>query len=958
MSDCARFEELVSLSMSGELTPDEREGLRVHMVSCEACRLVHARETRLWELIRQSRSAAPAAPEGLADRLAAGARSWNASPQRRGDAEAEAPAFGLRPSAIRQAHGPEHSRRAVGTAAIPNAQSRKLTRRSLDEGGPIAGRSRRWLVWAGAAAAVLLLALALASRGGVKAPVQVAEVTSGRLLVKDGEDWRESAALMSGQVFRVPGEPGAWARLRLADGSRLDLERGMTGWLGRGFKVHDAAGRKVELCGGALTAEVAKGLGKFTVKAPGGEVTATGTRFWVRSGPPEGKEGDIVGRKEIVSGTLAAALAVAVFEGSVLVRTAGAAEPVPVKAGEQAAAAAGAPVAVGERTVASAVPADALLFVSAASRARWKKSFDDSNLGAAYREEEIRAFLQPLREKIEAMVKTQKGRLEENLMNTVRFADVEKALTGETGMAVLGVKPKPDGNGENPVLLFVAEVGENPAPHEALMDDFVARVRQMAPQADLRARAYRGADLRSFSVEGNSISYARSRGYFLWAFDPAVIEKAIDCLEGAAPSLAADPMLKKSDDGLLAATANLAEFIKHELAKHENQEVPAVFRALGFDAARRLTYRLDFSKPLFREKLSAEISETKGLLSLLKEARPVNAQKLAANAPADAFFFAAANFPSDKVLEAVLKAIETAEPRAADEARRNLLQAKEKGLDAEALLGKSLTGEAALWATMPPAGAGMFPEVVAVLGMKDGAAVEGTIQMMAREAFRNGPAKQRIVEEMRAAGQQVDWAKVMDQARKEAEAFKLEPVEYKGGRLFALPMEKGNPIQITILMMPDKVIIASSAMAAKRAAGAPAGGSLADKAEFKDALSALSPGAVAVQYADAPKVFGLAYGTAAPFLAALPAADRIKQRWGIDLKQLPPAELIAKHLSPEAGAFYADEKGLRLEARSNLPRALVAASIGAAAAQHARGGRGGPAGPAPQPIPAPEHEEF
>ncbi|HOX06216.1 MAG TPA: DUF3352 domain-containing protein [Planctomycetota bacterium] len=912
MSDCSRFEELISLSVSGELTPSEREELRLHLAGCEACRVTHARETRLWALIQQSRAAAPAAPEGLSDRLA------------------------LRLASLAQ--GPGQGRSA---AAVPAD----------------AAVRRRWLPWAAAAAALVLLALLLGLRGGSGgAPVEVAEVRAGRLLVKDGEGWVEARRLLSGQVFRVPGEPGSSARLELADGSRLDLERGMTGWLGRGFAASDRAGRKVELCGGALTAEVAKGRGEFRVKAPGGEVTATGTRFWVRSGAPEGKEEGIVGRKEIVSGTLAAALAVAVFEGSVLVQAAGAAEPVPVRAGEQAAAAAGAPLAVGERTVASAVPADALFFVGAAAREKWEKAFTNSSLGAAYREEEVKAFLKPVLDKLNALLDARRKQFEENLLNAVKLADVEKTLTGETGMAVLGVKAK-DGGGEEPILLFIAEVGQKPAPFEKLMDEFVQRVKQMAPQAELRARAYRGSDLRSFAVEGHSIAYAQAQGYFLWAFDPAVLEKAIDCLDGAAPSLAADPLLRKSENGLLSATASLAGFIKQARAKDPDDRDWKIADALGFTAARRLTYRLDFDKPLFREKLSAEVSEARGLLSLLKDARPVDAQKLAANAPADALFFTAANLPADKVVPALFGALDAADPKAADKVRREFLQVKERGLDIEALLGRSLTGEVALWATMPPAGAGMFPEVVAVLGTRENAAAEAMIQLLAREAAK-APIRQRIAAEMRAAGGEVDWNKVNEQAGKEAAAFKLEPVDYKGGRFFALPQEKGNPIAISALVLPDRVILASSAMAAKRAASKPAP-ALADKAEFRDALSVLSPGAVGVQYIDTAKAFGMVYGTAAPFLAALPNGDKLKQRWGLDLKLLPPGELLTKHLAPEAAAFYADGKGLRLEARTNLPRALIVGAVaGGVAAQQRQFGRGpGGGGPA-QPVPIPEHEEF
>lgn len=919
MSGCTKFEELISLSVSGELSPAEREELRAHLAGCEACRGTLVRETRLWALIQQARAAAPALPEGISERLAGRAR------------EAAAP----------------------GASAPAPARTWR----------------RRAFLWAAAAAAAVLLVVGLvANRGfffGADEATQVAQVASGRLLVKDGESWRESDRLMAGQVFRVPGEPGSAARLVLADGSRLDLERGMSGWLGRGFSGSDPAGRRVELFSGALTAEVAKGKGRFTVNTPGGNVTATGTRFWVRSGPPEGKEEDIVGRKEIVGGALAAALAVAVFEGSVLVQSAGAAEPVPVRAGEQAAADAGKPLAVNDRTVASAVPAGALFFVATAGREKWKKSFEDSNLGAAYREEEVKAFLLPFIDKINARIAGGKKDIEAGLHNIISFAEIEKALVGEVGVAVLSVKAKVDGGKEEPVVLLVAEVGENAAAFENGMDEFVKRVNAALGAAgagaggDLRARNYRGADLRTFTIDKGSVAYARAKGYFLFALDAANVEKGIDCLEGVAPSLAASPVLKKSDNGLLAAAANIAEIVKAERAKEPKDDGWKFFDALGFGSVTQAFYRLDFEKPLFCEKLSVEFTEARGLLALAKDAKPVDAQKMAAEAPADALFFAAANLPSDKVLDTVFRAVDAVDQKKGDEGRRGLVQMKEKGLDLEALLAKSLTGEVALWAAMPPAGAGMFPDVVIVARTKENLAVEGLIQMLAREAFSSGAGRQKIADEMRAAGQEVDWNKVNEEARKRAATFKLDGVDYKGGKLYALPVENGNPLQVSALVMPDRVIFASNAMAAKRAAAKPAGGALADKPAFRDALGKLSPNAVGVQYIDTPAVFGKVYGTVMPFLGGWKNADKLHDELGLDLKKLPPAESVMKHLVPEVGAFYADGRGVRLEACSNAPRALTVGMIGAGAWYGKAMNRGGaPAGRfGRQAVPG-EREEF
>jgi hypothetical protein len=262
---------------------------------------------------------------------------------------------------------------------------------------------------------------------------------------------------------------------------------------------------------------------------------------------------------------------------------------------------------------------------------------------------------------------------------------------------------------------------------------------------------------------------------------------------------------------------------------------------------------------------------------------------------------------------------------------------------------------------MPPAGAGVIPEVVVVARTKENALVEGLIQMLAREAFK-GAARQKAMQELGPENQ--DQAKIADLVAKALESYRLEGVEYKDGKLFVMPAEKGSPVSICALLLPDRVVFASSAVAAKRAATKPAA-ALADKREFRDALTALPSGAVAVQYLDAARAFNLGYGTAVPFLANWGRAPRLKERWGLDFANLPPAEQVSAHLAPEAGAFYADERGLRLEGRGNLPRAALVALVGAIAHRAGAGGGPGPGQPGgrrpqpqPQPLPMPEREEF
>jgi len=358
----------------------------------------------------------------------------------------------------------------------------------------------------------------------------------------------------------------------------------------------------------------------------------------------------------------------------------------------------------------------------------------------------------------------------------------------------------------------------------------------------------------------------------------------------------------------------VAEFLKTGRARNPEDKAWKDWDLTGFAGARSVSYRLEFEKPLFHERVALDMDKAEGLFALLKETKPVDARKLAADAPADVLAFMGGRLPADKVLATFFKAAEAGEPKAGDNRRKQILALKEQGFDLEALLAKSLTGEIAVWAAMPAAG-GLFPEVVISARMTDSGPVEQMIQFIA--AAQQAKLK---------AAQPPDAAKPDEPAPAK---FKLEPTDYKGSKLFVFPAQPGNPVVLSALVLPDRVIFASNPLAAKRAATPPAAGGLSEKAEFKEKLAKLPPNAVGVQYLDVPRIFNLVYGTGTQFLLAAKGGERIKERFGLDLAQLPPAELVSKHLVPEVGCFYADEKGLRLEARSNAPRAALVAAFAA-----------------------------
>jgi hypothetical protein len=878
-----------------------------------------AREQRLWSMIEKSRWAEDV-PEELVDRLAAEVRT-------------RAPA-GRAPAARLRARG--------------------------------------WWKWVAAAAAVLLFLgiIGRATRKKPEKPIRVARVVAGKLQARGRDQkWHDVREVFSGELYRVSPLPGSEARLQLDDGSKVRLERGMAFLLDRGFSKKIRGERNVELLSGALTANVARDESeKFVVSAPGGQVTATGTRFWVRAGPPEGKE-EIMGKQDIIKGAMATALAVAVFEGSVLVevKDAAAGEPVAIQAGEETKplTAPKAPPQVGPRTVANAIPADALVFVATAGRSHWVRAVENSNLGAAYREEKVKLFFKPLLDKLEALIKERKKQIEEGLANTLKFSEIEAALQGEVGVAIVGLKPNPkappgDPTNQEPVFLFVAEVGEHAEAFETGIGEFIKRVQaaiegQGGGRTTLTARTYRGTDLRVFGVDKHRIAYARTKGYFLLAFDAAQVEKGIDCLEGKSPSLASAARIRKVAGNLLKISVDAASWMKIEKAKRPGDKQWKDFATLGFDQAGRLDYRLRFDGPLFYEEVGAGMAKASGVLGLLEHAKPVDAAKLAADAPENSMAFLALKLPTEKIIAKVLEVMDASDPNAAKNLRKGLVDMKLHGLDLEGILTESLTGEIAVYVV--PAPGLPVPEIVLVARLKSNAKVLPGVKTLATILVHD-QAKKRAISRTPDGKPFVDYNKL----RAFLEKHSPKESDYRGGKLMFIPAENpkpGQPVPAAVILK-DRLIVASTVTAAKRAAARLGGaGSLAKKKAFADGLGKLPKDPIGVQYMDTAEAFKLGYA-----LAATQAKNwKFLQRLGVDAGNLPPAADISKHLAPEVTALYADSKGLALRAMTNVPRVPILTAAGIAADKRKKRQQPDvpPAvndGKAPQADPEPGVEEF
>jgi FecR protein/Putative zinc-finger len=879
MTDCGNYEELISLSVTSELSYHERDQLDEHLSHCPDCRALLRKEKKLWDLIEEHRRSRQISPE-LAARL------------------------------LKNSGTP---------SSIPVIKKHKLKLLPILAGA------------ISAAALILIVALLGNRQPEKKEALPVATVQSGRLEIHDGEQWITTEIVYSGQLCRVPSAPGSRACLLLKDGSIIKLERGMSFLLHRGISKEVNGKRTIELLSGALTAEVAKDKSKeFVIETPGGKVTATGTRFWVRAGPPEGKE-NVMGKRSIIAGTLATALAVAVFEGSVEVLAAEAdgRDPVKIVAGQETEPQTNGKtgkVKIAARTVASAIPADAMIFFSAAGRPRWESVVKKSCLGAIYREEQVKVFLKPVVTQIEARIADLRKRLEHNIMNVIKFENVEKALQGEVGVAMLGTSAKKNGK-EEPILLFVAEVGQHADVFETGMAEFVANVQQLlraeaGKQATLTARTYRGTDLRIFKIKEdnakvNTIAYAQLKGYFLLAFDPLVLEKGVDCLENKTPSLASVAKIKRNSKTLLRISGDIKALIAKDRANKAKKQNWTEFDQLGFSAAQRLEYRLSFLEPGFKETLTVPLKPPhKGLLKILEHCRPANLALAAGDAPKDALGLLSVNLPTDKFfssLKGLLK--DMGKDKEFADMEKGLNDLKSQGIDLKKLLTSSVTGEISAYAC--PAVAGLIPDAVLILKLKDSKQVLGNIQAIADVLIRNHAVK--IATKVGPDGKVSLEAGIVRQVISKLD---LKTAKYRGGTLLYLPPDASKPGKPmpAALIIKDRLILASNTTAAKRAANRIDGdNSLAKSGAFRTATANLPGDASIIQYLDTASVLRIVYPLT---IHNLSPKSALGKRFGL-VSDPPPVDVVARHIAPEFLLLRTSAKSISIESRSNIPRAAM-----------------------------------
>lgn len=191
-----------------------------------------------------------------------------------GDAEAASQAFSQSAGAARELAGALLVHGLLAGREADPERALAAIRRRLDAPARRRSRVRRWVPWAAAIAASLLLAVA----GSLLIAPRRAAVPPGARLVGGSLEGVEpgKAAVPLGRAISAGKEPVV---LACDDGSRLDVAPGSR------LTLHGKAGGdrwRVELAAGALACTVPGGERPFRVCTRAGDVVTEGTRFSVR----------------------------------------------------------------------------------------------------------------------------------------------------------------------------------------------------------------------------------------------------------------------------------------------------------------------------------------------------------------------------------------------------------------------------------------------------------------------------------------------------------------------------------------------------------------------------------------------------------------------------------------------------------------------------------------------------
>jgi hypothetical protein len=577
------------------------------------------------------------------------------------------------------------------------------------------------------------------------------------------------------------------------------------------------------------------------------------------------------------------------------------------------------------------LPASTLAFASLEGIDAWDERWAQTALGRLWEEPEVQAFVKPISEDLDRMVKegeadgTRRGPRIPPVV--AKLAEQARNLRGQAAIGLLDWKKR-----GGPVLAASLDFGDHVSDFTAFLSRLKDEMKDEGPPIKTSERNGRtywelvppppppGVDPGSEERRAPEVEIAATTlgSAFVLSNDKAWLDRVADANGAeAAGSLASSPSFtgvraQAGGEGTAVFVyANVPEIVS---LVGPDAEARRVMDALGVEQVKSAGYGLAFRGDGFLDTLVVHApGADRGVFPLLR-GRPITNRALPL-VPASAFYYEEETTPLSTALPKIREIagkIDDDAPRDIDEA---LAQVKERtAIDVEKDLLPGLSDDWAFYAGLPETG-GLYPEFAAIVGVKDPAAYEATFEKAVNGLAGHVAERERISVSQRT-------------------------IEYRGKRLHVVDLDSAKrkkdliPFTPTWAMLGDRLVITAvphtmKEIVLRAEAGGPGG--LASQEDFQALRRAAPEGAMAMSYLDTQSLFALAYDTLVPLAQTAGKPNLLGAPVRLDWAQLPAARTVRPHLRSLALFVTVDEKGLRLSMHSPTSVLPIFVALGAAA---------------------------
>lgn len=339
------------------------------------------------------------------------------------------------------------------------------------------------------------------------------------------------------------------------------------------------------------------------------------------------------------------------------------------------------------------------------------------------------------------------------------------------------------------------------------------------------------------------------------------------------------------------------------------EQFDAAWKKLGLDAVQAVGLADIPAGTGYRTELAITMTERRGLFGFFPSEPP--SHRFAKYAPANALLYGGERFDAAQAWSGVLDLAGSFDPNAREQLAHGERQAGAMlGVDIRNDLLAALGTEWAAYVGSPPGG-GLIPDIAMFATVRDRERLEKALATVA--------------------------ARLQPHAADEGVRMRVREADFRGTRIHFVELaeERGDPIPVAPAWAfgEDFVVFALYPQTIKNALLEKP--SLAANEDFRACLRRVPKSAVSSTYVDLRGLVGWLYNTATPFLQVLQGTiDRELAPYGfeLNLQDLPPAEVITRHLSGAITYTAVEDDCVRMGMVSPFGAPLLVAPVAALAA--------------------------